>query len=128
MPERVNYVNWSLGTLMGARMKLGKPRRTHTHTHGTGCTCYAVKLVENEGSGKSTWSQTFRTKKFIRNVAEWKFPFSLEFGKCNKSFRVPPVHLNILKEDRLDGDIVFMLFLQIDETWSVVAVHGAKNK
>lgn len=31
MPQRVNYVNWSLGTLMGAWMKL--PKHTHTHTH-----------------------------------------------------------------------------------------------
>lgn len=30
MLQLVNYVNWSLGTLMGARMNL--PKQTHTHT------------------------------------------------------------------------------------------------
>ena len=54
MPQRVNYVNWSLGTLMGAGMNLSK-HNTHTHTHTHVQMAAHVKWgnqKENEGSGK----------------------------------------------------------------------------
>ena len=68
MPQRVNYVNWSLGTLMEAGMKLPKHNKhtlahtqhthtQHTHTHtckwlhmlsgGTGKKMRAVEMKEN---------------------------------------------------------------------------------
>lgn len=113
MPQHTNYVNWSLGAVMRARMK---PANTSTWSR-----LLPEKMVKmrSEGPLNLTFEWRSLSEMFLANEVKDVFLFSRLFSRL--SFHV--LVKGLAHCCGLSGHILWF-----DEMWGTFTPNGAKNK